>query len=1210
MLKPGDRHLTEEELDALADLKASGQPSLAKSSTPTESVVQHLSECQDCQQQLDKRVVANGSLGTIKNWPATEPGPLCATAEEWMRIAAGLVAESVAQKMLDHAAECDHCGPLLRRTAEDFADSISPEESKLVANLGSSSPRWQSQMATRLRDSANTREQKFRFLGEHLPWRWAALAFAGLTLAAILTWVFLPRPDQRVQRLIAQAYTDRRNMELRLPYAQHAPIRIERGQQTSHLDSPSALLDAESLINKNLAEHPSDPFWLQSRARAELLEGNYTEAIDILQQALAAKAVSASVLTDLATAYSQRAEATDHPEDFGRAIELLGQALNLSPNDPVALFNRAVISGKIFLYTQAIEDWENYLRMDPTGKWADEARSRMENAKKEQEQRKHADIMPLFTPAQLARVNLDDSSIVEAIDEQFESYAKAAIAEWLTVAYPVVPTESAEAAAARGALSKIAEIALVRHSDHWWIDLLRGGSLPNFPQALKSLSATATANESADTVTAEGEAERAIQLFGTSGQNEAGILRAREEALYASNLEQDGKKCLRMVDLIEKNLRQHSYHWLAIETQIQVGNCLWLQENLGGARTLYSTAAADAAGFGYKTIQLGAQDHLSMASGAAGDYATGWRTALNGLDHFWRGRFPDVRGYNFYYSLVEMARLEHEPFLERAIWKDGIRLTESSPDLAQRATAHSMMANVALATNDPSTALREFDRASQLFARSPQIESTRLARFETETRLAGAEALLGHNESAISRLRSIEADITQLSDNYLKVLYYDNFGRALAGNGQNADAEAALRSAVHLAELQLRSVKDNSSRITWKLNTSETYRDLVRLIFREGDVESALSLWEVYKAAPVRIRQGPEHSSLEPAISPSDEATELRSHLRDLSKETVVTYALLPSELVIWVYDNRGISSHRAEIPASEITADAKRFRELCGNPKSDIKILQDLSRKLYDQLIAPIESYLQSGRDLVVELDEGLSGLPTEALLDSSGRYLGERIRIVSSFGIFYPVNDNANSEITADTSALIVAVPSSRVDLGTFIPPLPDAAAEGDRIAIRFHSASLLTDHSATLQDTLERIPQVGVFHFAGHAFSSSARSGLLLWDAMLTTTALQGVDLSRLQLVVLSACDTQDGSIGSVESSESLVGHFVRAGVPYVVASRWKVDSAASRQFMDLFYAELLHGKSVANAISHTQSQLRSHTNTEHPFYWSAFTVFGES
>jgi CHAT domain-containing protein len=1208
VLKPGDQHLTEDELDRLADISRPGDPALLQTVGPDQPSAGHLSECQNCRQRLDGRIEANRKLALLRMTASGDRGELCPSDEEWMNVAAGLADKEASQKMLGHAASCDHCGPLLHDLVREFSDSMSPEETQIVASLDSSSSNWQKRMAARLSVSSVSRERNARLSPSLQSWKWPAFGCAAAALAAVLVWVLLPRPERRVERLIAEAYAERRNLEPRISGAEFGPVRIQRAQQTSHMDSPASLLEAEKEITNNLAKYPSDPFWLQSRARAELLEGNYNGAIDNLGQALAAKANSPSLLTDLATAYSQRADATSNTEDFGKAIDLLGQALKASPRDSVALFNRAVISRKALLFSQAIEDWKTYLEIEPTGKWADDARARLEEAQHEQEKRKHSGITPLLPPSQFAALNVDDPAMIDTVDQRFESYDAIAISQWLPIAYPTTPSGSSETLAARAALTKLATISLDRHSDHWWADLLKQSSSPFLPEALNYLSSATKANESGATEIAHNSAALAIQHFRSAGGNEAGILRARVEDLYAYNLEQDADKCSRLLRPLQDAPQIRSYRWLAIESRIQQGNCLWLQENLGGALAAYSLAANEAKEEDYRAISLGAQDHWSMAAGASGDYAGAWRLATEGLRQFWDGDFSDVRGYNFYYSLYEMARLRRQPYLEVSIWKDAIPLTESSRDLAQVAVAHSLSANSSLATNDSLQALHEFDQASQLFARSPQVEATRLARLEAETRLAGVEISLGENRKGLSRLRSIKMEVTQLSDNYLKVLFYEHFGKALASDGNVVEGEAAMRSALRLAELQLQSVRDSSSRIEWKLNASGPCRDLVSLIFRKGDVEGALEIWEAFKAAPATARNQAQQASLIFTAMSQSGIRHVAPRLSDLSRATVVSYALLPRELVIWVYDNRGVYSHHAGIPASELSTMVASFRELCSNPKSDLGLVRKQAKLLYAQLIGPIETHLQSDRALIIELDEGLNGLPMEALLDANNHYLGERGPVIYSFGFLYEAQEILEPRISRDTSALVVAVPAPHANLESSVPPLPDVVTEGETVANRFVSARLLTGQSATLRDALEHIPDSGVFHFAGHSSNSYTTPGILLSDTTLTAKSLEKFQVSRTQLVVLSACDTEAGALGSVEAADSLVGYFVRAGVPRVVASRWNVDSALTQQFMNVFYVHLLGGSSVEESIFQAQKTMRNQSMTVHPYYWAVFTVFG--
>jgi CHAT domain-containing protein/cytochrome c-type biogenesis protein CcmH/NrfG len=1192
--KPGEKHLNDDELDKLAGLSAPIHLEVTEVVEPDPQSAEHLSWCPSCRHELDKRIEANWKLANLRA-PAT-PGESehCPTDEELMNLAAGLADNDASRIMLEHAASCDRCGPALKRITGDFADSTSAEESRLVAESSTSSPQWERQMSARLSGSAAVEENRpFVFAGI-LRWRWPAFAAATVALAFIM-WTLVQTPERRTQNLLAQAYADRRNMELRIPDAQFAPIRVERGQQASHLSSPSALLDAESLINRNLAKHPEDPVWLQNRARAELLEGNYSSAIDALQNALATKPNSSSVLIDLGTAYAQRGEATTHPEDLGQAVELFSRALRSSPNDRIALFNRAVVSARLSLYTQAIEDWENYLRIDATGKWADEVRSRLEEIKQKKDQRNGSSSKPLLTLPEFAQLNLEDQTTVAMVDGRFESYAPVALSDWLAEAYPVTPAPEHKTSTARSALSKIARVALLSQSDRWWTDFLEGATSPSFPEASKSLASAVAANEAGDTRAALFNAQRALELFRLAGGNEAGILRAEEEALYARNTDQDAKSCASALSAIEDAIHRRSYRWLEIEFQIQKGNCLWLGENLGEARSAYSLAASKAADAPYTAILLGAQDHLSMAQGASGDYASAWRTISQGLDRFWNGNFPDVRGYNFYYSMSEIARFRHERFLERVVWKDAILLTESSPDLAQRAVAHSLVGNVALEIDDPSVAFAEFDQSARLFARSPQVESTRLARFEAETRLADIETLLGRSQNAISRLHAIEPEVTPLSDNYLKILYYDNLGRALLRDGQTSGAESSLNSAVRIAELQLASAGDSGNRITWKAKTSETYRDLVALIFSRGDVEGALDLWESYKAAPARN-----------SVHPRDGASEVQPRLRDIVAYTVVTYAVLPEELLVWVYDERGVNSYHAKIATADLVEQATQFRGLCANPKSNLGATREQGRRLYDQLIAPIERYLTHDRTLVVELDDSLNGLPVEALVDSEFHYLGARSPVLSSLGLLYASPSLVRPHITAGTSALVVAVPSPHI-AGVVVEPLPDVVAEAELVAKHFQKAELLTETRGTLRATLDAIPNSDLFHFAGHS-GYFPKTGLALSDALLSASAFEQNSLGKMRLAVLSACDTQDAAPETFESSEGLVAYFLRAQVPRVVASRWRVDSGSTRRFMNQFYDELVATSSVESAMFKAQRVLRDQPETAHPYYWAAFSEFG--
>jgi CHAT domain-containing protein len=71
---------------------------------------------------------------------------------------------------------------------------------------------------------------------------------------------------------------------------------------------------------------------------------------------------------------------------------------------------------------------------------------------------------------------------------------------------------------------------------------------------------------------------------------------------------------------------------------------------------------------------------------------------------------------------------------------------------------------------------------------------------------------------------------------------------------------------------------------------------------------------------------------------------------------------------------------------------------------------------------------------------------------------------------------------------------------------------------------------------------------------------------------------------------------------------VSGLLRGGAARVVASRWNVESRSSALFMNRFYAEMLGGSGVADALQKAAGQLRGRNETKHPYFWAAFQDFG--
>jgi CHAT domain-containing protein len=323
---------------------------------------------------------------------------------------------------------------------------------------------------------------------------------------------------------------------------------------------------------------------------------------------------------------------------------------------------------------------------------------------------------------------------------------------------------------------------------------------------------------------------------------------------------------------------------------------------------------------------------------------------------------------------------------------------------------------------------------------------------------------------------------------------------------------------------------------------------------------------------------------------------------------------VLPDGLAIWVYDDRGVSAKWIPQLPQGLEDLAANLYAQCADPASELSALRRDSQSLYSLLIAPVEQRLgqslDSKRTLVIETEGFLARLPFEALMNASGHYLIERAPIVHSPGPYSEARMHPDIAISPDLPALIVGSAASSPDTGLFV--VPNVPAGADAVASAFHSPRVLEGPEATLSAVMRAMPSAAVFHFAGHAITTSNHTGLMLEgrDArtaapvLLDANAVRHLNLQKMQLAVLAACSTDSGEGGS-RGFDSVAEALQTSGVPHVVASRWTVDSVEANAFVDYFYGFLLSGQPVSNA---TRLSSQKMLWNRHPYYWAAFAAYG--
>lgn len=1178
---------------------------------------EHAKSCPACRRRLEVYPTARPELERLRAPHGAQKGQDCPSIEVWLQLAGGLLNNAQQERYAAHAAQCDYCGPVLREIVDDFSRPLTEQESAALAELKvrDEDELRRNQDPSRVPRTARRSQHRSPFR----PWQIAAaglLVGCGITFA-LFRLPFFKKADgvAMVEQKLAQAYTEKRTIELRIFGAAYGPMRVERGAPSSHLNQPAALLEAEAVLARDGPIHPRDPGWLQASARARLLEWDYEGALASLNEALAIKETS-SLLLDKATALFEQAQATNDPSYYERTIQLLEEVLQKEPENPLALFNEAVACEHAFLYDKAQADWERFLRLSSADGWADEARRRLGELQKKLSEYERKIGEQLLGPGALAqKLSGGNQGDLEAIDSRVEEYLDVAIGSWLPQAFPeqAAAREGEEAQAADAALQQLAMLLRERHSDGWLGDMMSEKQTPPWPRALSALAAAIRQNIAGDPGAAQKQADAAARLF-LRADSEAGYLRARLEEVYALHRAAQGKACLKAGNGLLHDLDHKDYQWIRIQLGLEKAVCESLLSDWATAISDLNDAIARSDRTGYPTLHLRAIGLQAGLQRSSGDVQASWLTASRGLGTYWSGTYPPMRGYQFYQDLSFASDKMAHLHVSLLLAQEALQRTIEAHEPVSQVLARYRVVRAEIEDNHPEEARHQYGIASQASATIPQMQSTKLYGISTAVQLANADLDQNQVEEARQLLQSADPDLASFSSDPLMERYYQAEGKLFGKLGKTVEEEQALHSAIAIAERRLTHLKTLHDLVAWENDARDAYKGIVRLELLTDPAES-LEIWEAYRGAAVRSRtagSGDQSSGAE-----SRPSTFVRSKLPLLQNETILSYAAFADGVGMWVYDDRGISSRFVPIPSARLTNLIAHFVNQCRDPRSNLATLKETSSQLYQLLIAPVESQLSTGRTLVFELDDDFNQLPIQALLDGNGEYLGVHFRVVFSPGLFYYDHLRGREEITRDTPALIASYAGGfESSSGDTVAPLADADAESSAIALNFSKPVVLRNGQAEFSSLARLLPRAVVFHFAGHTLVESGQARLALVGSprhgteFIDADHFESVPLGRLQLAVLSGCSTAGAPGDILADFHSFAQVFLLQGVRNIVLTDWAVDSSATVAYMESFYGGLMRGSSVPAALQEAAAHIASKPETSHPYYWAAFLDFGHS
>ncbi|MEM9213693.1 MAG: CHAT domain-containing protein [Cyanobacteria bacterium P01_F01_bin.150] len=277
---------------------------------------------------------------------------------------------------------------------------------------------------------------------------------------------------------------------------------------------------------------------------------------------------------------------------------------------------------------------------------------------------------------------------------------------------------------------------------------------------------------------------------------------------------------------------------------------------------------------------------------------------------------------------------------------------------------------------------------------------------------------------------------------------------------------------------------------------------------------------------------------------------------------------------------------------------------------------LQQNLKMLYDWLLAPFAEELEKSgvKTLVFVLDGALRSIPMATLFDGD-RYLLETYSIALAPGIQLTESAPPNVQELEVFMGGLSEIPEDEQDF----TPLPNVNDEFDQIGAIVASSQQLLNERFTERTIQDRISATSapVVHLATHGeFGPQVENTFILaWDTRLNinevSTLLQSSELNRrrpIELLVLSACKTASGDS---RASLGLAGMAVRSGARSTLASLWTVDDASTSQTMAKFY-DVWVNQDVTKAEALRQAQLSllndPDPNLNVPYYWAPFVLLG--
>jgi len=344
---------------------------------------------------------------------------------------------------------------------------------------------------------------------------------------------------------------------------------------------------------------------------------------------------------------------------------------------------------------------------------------------------------------------------------------------------------------------------------------------------------------------------------------------------------------------------------------------------------------------------------------------------------------------------------------------------------------------------------------------------------------------------------------------------------------------------------------------------------------------------------------------------PKSEINKVPDYLNQIPQGAVLLYPFILGdrlEIILFAPNNLPIR-RTTKISKDQLEILINDFRSgLLDAGSEDFK---EPSIQLYNLLIKPIEAELAqlNTKTILYAPDGQLRYIPIAALYDGK-QWLAEKYQISNL--IAYTLFDfSAQPKNAPNILAGAFGGKAGERKFGQ--SALPATVKEVQAIANSFQNSVTLTEDQFSRQAIESKFKNHNILHLATHAeFNTGApdNSFIIFGNGdKIRLNEITDWQIPNIDLIILSACQTGVGKLGSGVEILGFGYQVQKAGAKQAIASLWTVDDAGTQVLMESFYSELQKGDiPIAEVLQRAQISLIKSQKYSHPFYWSAFFAIG--